>query len=153
VLCGGSLSPRAQAVHVSEETKAKLLANAKDLKDFGVTIEVDPKQLRKRYTAEVLASIHLILAVADSLDHGVLSKLVSFLRKKKIAAQEVLRLRLDEPEKIQDYYRESVPEETLPTKPIRTKRKPAPKGKSHKRSAKRRSSKRGSRRKKSGVSK
>ncbi|MGB7267363.1 MAG: hypothetical protein WBC92_17740 [Terracidiphilus sp.] len=49
-----------------------------------------------------LEAIGLVLAVADSLDSGVLRKLVLFLWGIAIPKEEILRLRLDEPEQISE---------------------------------------------------
>ncbi len=75
-----------------------------ELKAFGVTLkEYEPLQKDAGATLGVLG---LALAVADSLDSGVLRKLVKYLRDLGISSDEILRLRLDEPEQISAYYRE-----------------------------------------------
>lgn len=145
VLCGGSPSLRTERCHINEDTKTILLAHAEELKTFDVTLEVEEHKTLQKGVGPWLEAAAFVLAAADSLDHGVLRKLVVFLRDKKIAEDQIRRLRLDEPEKILAYYREdkSGPPETRQKhttgrKPLRTKRKPAPKSKSRNRKAKRR---------------
>jgi len=97
VLCGGSPSVRSEQVHVTDETKIKLLAHADGLKTYGVIVE---EQRTFRKVAGALEVFGIGLAVADSLNSGVLRKLVLFLRDLAIPEEEILRLRLDEPETI-----------------------------------------------------
>ena len=97
ILCGGSPSVRSEQVHVSDETKNKLLAHADKLKTYGVIVE---EQRTFRKVAGALEVFGIGLAVADSLNSGVLRKLVLFLRDLAIPEEEILRLRLDEPETI-----------------------------------------------------
>jgi hypothetical protein len=92
----------------------KLLKHANELKKFGITVERDAQPLRKgtdayAWIGEALGVLGLVLTVADSFHHGVLGKAVAFLRKKKITADQICRLRLDEPEKILAFYGESNP--------------------------------------------
>jgi hypothetical protein len=82
---------------VTEETKAKLRAHTDALRAFEITLE-DQDLIRKSVGAiEVMG---LALAIADSLDKGILRKLVIYLSKLEIPKEEILRLRLDEPEVI-----------------------------------------------------
>jgi len=104
ILCGGSPSVRSEQVHVTDETKIKLLAHADELKTYGVTVE-EQTTFRKVFGA--LEAFGVGLAVADSLDHGVLRKLVLYLRDLAIPKDEILRLRLDEPEEISKLLRVS----------------------------------------------
>jgi hypothetical protein len=97
VLCGGSPSVRSEQVHVTDETRIKLLAHADGLKTYGVIVE---EQRTFRKVAGALEVFGIGLAVADSLNSGVLRKLVLFLRDLAIPEEEILRLRLDEPETI-----------------------------------------------------
>jgi hypothetical protein len=104
VLCGGSPSVRSEQVHVTDETKIKLLAHADGLKTYGVIVE---EQRTFRKVAGALEVFGIGLAVADSLNSGVLRKLVLFLRDLAIPEEEILRLRLDEPETISKVLRVS----------------------------------------------
>lgn len=141
VLCGGSPSLRTEPCHINEDTKAKLLAHAEELKGFGVSLEVHKSLAKVMGAAETLV---VVLALADSLHHGVLRELVLFLREKKISSEEILRLRLDEPEKILAYYaagesgaRETRPKHGRGRKSAHIKRTPRSKAKGRKTQAKR----------------
>ena len=101
VLCGGSPSVRTEQCHVSAKTKIELLTHADQLKNFGVNLDVDKSLAKVMGAAKTFA---VVLSVADSLPHDVLRELVLFLREKRISAGEILRLRLDEPERILAYY-------------------------------------------------
>ena len=96
-LCGGSPAVRSEQVHVSDETKDKLLANAEELKSFGLMVE---EQRTFRKVVGAVEAIGIALAVADSLNSGVLHKLIRYLWRLRIPEEQILRLRLDEPEKI-----------------------------------------------------
>ena len=95
--CGAAAGDRDEECDVSEETKDKLLAHAGELSVFGVTLE-KPDVIQKHIG--VVEGIALALAIADSLNDGVLRKLVLYLGKLEIPKGEILRLRLDEPEAI-----------------------------------------------------
>jgi hypothetical protein len=103
-LCGGSPALRTEQCYVTEETKAKLLAHAEELKAFGITLE-EFETLRKD-VGTMLGAIGLVLQVAESLSPGVLRRLILYLRDIAIPEQEILRLRLDEPEQVSTHYRE-----------------------------------------------
>jgi hypothetical protein len=96
-ICGGAPGLRTEQVHITEETKAKLLAHARELKAFGVGVE-ECQLLRK--SIDGITAFGIALAVADSLNSGVLRKLVVYLRDLAIPEEQIIRLRLDEPEKI-----------------------------------------------------
>ena len=98
-LCGGAPSVRLEQCYVTEDTKTKLLSHIEGLKTFGVRLE-EIKTLQK--SAGGLEVFGVALAVADSLNSGVLRKLILFLRDIAIPKEEILRLRLDEPEQVLD---------------------------------------------------
>lgn len=93
VLCGGS----PVQCDITEETKAKLLEHAEELKVFGVTLG-EPRTHQKVVCG--LGAFGIALAIADSLDSGVLHKLIVHLRDIGIPKEQILRLRLDEPEQV-----------------------------------------------------
>lgn len=95
--CGGAPGPRHEQCYVSEETKAALLAHAEELKRYGIALE-QYKPLGK--SADYKGTIALALQIAESLQPGILRKLVGFLWDLAIPHEEILRLRLDEPENI-----------------------------------------------------
>jgi hypothetical protein len=96
--CGGAPAVRWEQVHIDEETKAKLLAHADELKGFGITLEQE--QPLTKDAALTIAVVALVLQVVDSLRSGVLHDLVWYLRDLDIPEEQILRLRLDEPENI-----------------------------------------------------
>ncbi len=96
--CGGSPAVRWEEVHVDGQTKAKLLAHSDDLKRFGVTLKKYERV--KKDAGSVLASVALALQVVDSLRSGVLHDLVLYLRSLDIPEEQIIRLRLDEPENV-----------------------------------------------------
>jgi hypothetical protein len=98
-LCGGALGDRDEQCYVTEDTKTKLLAHAEELTAFGVVLE-QQDVIRKVATSDAAGYLALALAVAESLNSGVLRKLVLYLRKVEISKDEILRLRLDEPDVI-----------------------------------------------------
>lgn len=96
-LCGGAPSVRSEQCYITEDTKSKLLAHGEDLKAFGVKLEEITVLQKNAGGLEIVA---LAIAVADSLTSGFLRKLVLFLREIAISDSEIIRLRLDEPEKV-----------------------------------------------------
>jgi len=120
------------------------LAHAEELKGFGVRLEVDREQLKKGYSAEILAGIHLVLYITEKVRPGTIRKLVRYLWHIGISKEEMPRLRLDEPEKILAYFegdksgrQETPPKRRLDRKSARMKRKLTSKRKNRKRNAKR----------------
>lgn len=96
--CGAAHGPRWEQVHVNAETKAKLLTHAAELKEFGVTLE--EQQLLQKDAGTTLGAIGLALAVVESIHPHALRDLILFLRDIAIPEEQILRLRLDEPENI-----------------------------------------------------
>jgi hypothetical protein len=103
--CGGAPAVPWEQVHVSEETKAKLLAHADELKGFGVTLKQE--QLLQKDAGTTMTAIGLALTVVESIHPGTLRSLIRFLRGLAIPEEQILRLRLDEPENISKVLRES----------------------------------------------
>jgi hypothetical protein len=104
-LCGKAMGPKWEECYVSEDTKAKLLIHNKELASFGVTLEkVTPLRKDAGLTVGVIS---LALAVAESLDNGILRKLIRYLHKElTIPRDEILRLRLAEPEQVDEILNE-----------------------------------------------
>jgi len=82
-LCGGAPGIRAEQCYIAEDTKAKLLEHTEELRAFGITLEVG-----------------LAIQIVEALRPGTLREIILYLRKIKIRHDEILRLRLDEPEVI-----------------------------------------------------
>jgi hypothetical protein len=76
----------------------KLLAHAEELKTFGVALE--EHGVIQKSAGGVAEFLGLAITIADSLDSGVLRKLILYLRNLEISNDEILRLRLDEPEEV-----------------------------------------------------
>jgi len=101
--CGGAMGMRQERCHVNEETKKKLFDHADELAKFGINLE-QRDSLQKNEGA--IATLGLIIACADSFHHGVLRQLVLYLRDNLVIPEdEILKLRLDEPEQIVTYCR------------------------------------------------
>jgi hypothetical protein len=66
---------------------------------------MEQRESLQKDAATKVAFAALIIACADSFHHGVLAKLVVYLRDELFLPEdEILRLRLDEPEQILTYY-------------------------------------------------
>ncbi len=100
-LCGGPHGPRHEQCHVSEETKAKLLAHTEELTRFGVTLE-EVHPVYKWSAGDTIATVSLAIQVAEVLDPGILRRLLLFLHDLAIPKVDILRLRLEEPEIIDE---------------------------------------------------
>jgi hypothetical protein len=96
-LCGKSHGPRWERCYITEDTQRRLLAQADALKGFGVTLS-EGKQLQKGI--DTIGVAGLVLAVAESATHGVLRDLIISLHEWGVARNEILRLRLTEPEDV-----------------------------------------------------
>jgi hypothetical protein len=114
---------RGNQVHVSSETKTKLLAHADELKRFGVTLEMSEplEKISDQIGFTTADLICLSLAVGDSLHHGILRSLILFLRDLAIPEEQIIRLRLDEPETISEILQEPTPAAKKPSRPARRK--------------------------------
>ena len=98
------MGDREEGCYVNEETKKKLLSHATELSKFG--IEIEERQTLRKSLGETLAGISLVLQIAESIHPNSLRDLVLFLRELAIPKEEILRLRLNEPEQILTYCRE-----------------------------------------------
>ncbi len=96
--CGGSLGVREERCYITEDTKAKLMAHSEDLKSLGVY--PNEEIILGKSFSDGLALSALVLQVAESLQPGALRKLILYLREIAIPKEEILRLRLDEPEQV-----------------------------------------------------
>ena len=97
--CGGAPGVRHERCYVSDDTIAKLLRHREELARYGVTLE---EQQTIGKSADYLSIIALALQVAESMQPGVLRSLLRYLRDLSIPHDEILRLRLAEPEEISD---------------------------------------------------
>jgi hypothetical protein len=99
VLCGAACGTRTEECLITDDTKAKLLGHSEDLKSFGVTLTEEPPLHKSADT--VIGTLALVLGVAESLHGGVLRKLILYLHELAISKDEILRLRLTEPEEVE----------------------------------------------------
>jgi hypothetical protein len=105
ILCGTACGLRTEAVLLTDDTKAILLAHTEDLKAFGLTLEkCEPLQKDVRTIATV---VNVVLNIATSLDAGVLKKLIHSLHQWGIDRNELQGLRLTEPEEVDEICNES----------------------------------------------
>jgi hypothetical protein len=94
---------REERCYIKEETKKKLLDHADELAEFGIKLEESESLQKSADTGLAIAG--LIIACADSFRDGVLGDLVCYLRDRlTIPEDDILKLRLDEPEKIMTYF-------------------------------------------------
>ena len=99
ILCGAACGLRSEQCYITDATKTKLLAHAEDLKDFGLTLE-EHKSLNKD-AKTTIAAIGLGIQIARELQPGgMLRKLILYLHELAISRDEILRLRLTEPEEV-----------------------------------------------------
>jgi hypothetical protein len=121
--CGGSPAVPWEQVHVDEETKTKLLAHADELKEFGITLE-EQHPLGKNAEG-TMAALALSLHISDSLHHGVLHDLLLRLRDWAIPEEQIIRLRLTEPETVAETLREPTPTAELKSAGSARRKQPA----------------------------
>ena len=97
VLCGAACGDRTEQCYVTDDTKAILLAHAEELKDFGLTLE--QHRLLAKDAKTTIAAIGLVIQIAHELrPGGMLRDLILYLHELAITRDEILRLRLTEPE-------------------------------------------------------
>lgn len=103
-LCGKAHGPRRERCYITEETQRTLLAHAEALQQFGVTL-TEERPLQKD-AGTTIGAIALVLNVAEALEPGILRKLILYLRELAISRNEILRLRLSEPEEVDKIFTE-----------------------------------------------
>jgi hypothetical protein len=107
-LCGRAAGPRSEKCLITEDTKTKLLTHSEDLKDLGVTV-AQSTPLEKDFGATV-GVIALVIQVAEAWQPGSLRKVVLYLSENlSLRRDEILRLRLCEPEDIDKALNEKEP--------------------------------------------
>jgi len=104
--CGGSAGRRSEPCHVSPQTKRKLLLHAGELSKFGIKIG-----------RELHFSLGDAIALLETVQPGTLRVVLRRLRDLAIPIEEILRLRLNEPELVLNYYH--VDEEFRPNAVVR----------------------------------
>lgn len=94
---------RKEKCYVSEETLNNLLPHAEELATFGITFERH-EPLHKAW-GDAVTAIGVGLYIADKVRPGTTQDLVQLLCNCAVPKEEILRLRLDEPEQILTYCR------------------------------------------------
>jgi len=131
-LCGGAAAVRWEQCYIDEGTKAKLLAHADELKALGLTLE-EPGGPLKKDAGLVVGAVGLVIQVVETIRPGTFRELVLKLRDLAIPKEQILRLRLDEPENISKVLDEP-PEKDGKGKPkLAVRKKHGAKGKPSKR--------------------
>jgi hypothetical protein len=97
--CGGSAGRRSEPCYVSPQTKRKLLLHAGELSKFGVKIGLESGAQNKWRV-----SFGDAVALLEAVQPGTLGAVVRRLRDLAIPVDEILKLRLNEPELILNYY-------------------------------------------------
>jgi hypothetical protein len=113
-LCGGPPAVRTERCHITEDTKAKLLVHAEELKTLGMTLE-ERKPLGKNLDPTTLTAIGLaiqLVQLEELINPGGLRKLILYLRDIAIPQEEILRLRLG-PVNTMAFSREMCPSDRL----------------------------------------
>jgi hypothetical protein len=99
-LCDGSPALRGERVHVCLSTRANLVASEEDLRRFGVTLE-KIELLKKPMRIDTSPEYGLVLDVFDDpMNPEVLQELVHYLCYLGVSEEDMLRLRLAEPEEV-----------------------------------------------------
>jgi hypothetical protein len=97
--CGGSAGRRSEPCYVSPQTKRKLLLHAGELSQFGVKFGRESGVFQNWQF-----SLGDAIALLEVVQPGTLRAVVRRLRDLAIPVEEILRLRLNEPELILNYY-------------------------------------------------
>lgn len=96
------------------------MAHADELKTFGVTLE-EHETLQKDASL-IVGAVALGLQAVESFSPGALRSLVHYLRSLAIPEEQILRLRLDEPEKVSEMIHQHMPaDERKPSRPASRK--------------------------------
>jgi hypothetical protein len=107
-LCGGAPAVRWEQCYIDEDTKAKLLTHADELKALGLTLE-EPGEPLQKDAGLVVGAVGLVIQVVETVRPGTFRELVLKLRDLAIPKEQILRLRLDEPENISKVLSEPPP--------------------------------------------
>lgn len=94
---------RDEECYVGNETRKKLLAHETELSKFG--IKLDQYERLRKNLGDVTGRVGLAVSVIEAIRPGTLRELVMFLRRLAVPDDDILRLRLDEPEQILTYCR------------------------------------------------
>ena len=100
-LCGKPHGVRWERCHITAETQRALLDHAANLQQFGVTL-TETEQIQKD-AGTIMSAVGLTVSLSEAVFPGSLRKLVFYLYNElKLPRNEILRLRLSEPEEIDE---------------------------------------------------
>ena len=98
-LCRKPHGIRSEPCHITAETQRVLVAHAAELQRFGVAL-TEAEQIRKD-AGTLMSAVGLVVSLSEAVFPGSLRKAVFFLyHELTIPRNEILRLRLSEPEEI-----------------------------------------------------
>ena len=100
--CGGAMAVRSEQCYVSEKTIRKLRSHPNELSRFGITIE-QREPLRKDWIGTAVGVTALALYVADRVQPDATRNLIQFLCDLAVPKDDILKLRIGEPEEILTY--------------------------------------------------
>lgn len=100
--CGGAMAVRGEQCYVTEETLKKLRSCPNELSRFGITID-QHKPLQKDWVGTAIGAAALALYVADRIQPDATRNLVQFLCDLAVPKDDILKLRVAEPEEILRY--------------------------------------------------
>ena len=100
--CGAAMGVRSERCWVSDETINKMLPHAKTLEDYGFQFTCD-NGLDKSW-AETTAGVAALMYIVDAVRPGTVQEVVQFLKRIHIPYDEIIRLRLDEPDLVKHLY-------------------------------------------------
>ena len=100
--CGAAMGLRGERCWVSNHTIVRLLPHKKTLEELGFRFESGDR-LEKRSVDEIQAAAAAIY-ILETVRPGTVRDIVQYLKKLRIPYDEIIRLRLDEPEVVEDLY-------------------------------------------------
>ncbi len=103
---------RNERCRVSDKTIISLLPHAKTLETFGFQFE-SGERLEKRW-AEQVAGVAGAIYIVETVRPGTVQDIVRLLKNLRIPYDELIRLRLDEPDVVKDLYEKDDPASQSP---------------------------------------
>jgi hypothetical protein len=101
--CGAAMGLRSERCMVSDETINKLLPHTKTLENYGFQF-TSGDRLEKNW-AEPVGGVAAAIYIVETVRPGTVRDIIQFLKKIHIPHEEILRLRLDEPDIVEELYK------------------------------------------------
>lgn len=98
---------RSERCWVSDKTIIRLLPHAKTLEKFGFQFK-SGERLEKRW-ADQVAGVAGAIYILEAVRPGTVQDIVRLLKNLRIPYDEIIRLRLDEPDVVKDFYERDDP--------------------------------------------